>query len=149
MTEQHTETPDRTLSAASQESPRMAHVTVTINGRQYRMACEDGQEDHLNRLADAFNQRVEQLRGSFGEIGDHRLLVMAALMVSDELNEALNKIRQLEQDLSGVQETRVAAAGRSQLTQAAVVAALNAAAERIERVAKGLNQSLGDGVGIG
>jgi cell division protein ZapA len=127
----------------------MAHVTVSINGRQYRMACEDGQEDHLNRLAVDFNQRVEQLRGSFGEIGDHRLLVMAALMVSDELNEALQKIRQLEQDVSGMQETRVAAVGRTQLTQAAVVAALNAAAERIERVAKGLNQSLGDGVGIG
>jgi cell division protein ZapA len=127
----------------------MAHVTVTIDGRQYRMACEDGQEDHLTQLADAFNQRVEQLRGSFGQIGDHRLLVMAALMVSDELAEALNKVQQLEQDLTGAQETRVAAAGRSQLTQAAVVAALNAAAERIERVAKGLNQSLGDGVGIG
>ena len=127
----------------------MAHVTVSINGRQYRMACEDGQEDHLNRLAVEFNQRVEQLRGSFGEIGDHRLLVMAALMVSDELNEASEKIRHLEQDLSGMQETRAASAGRSQLTQAAVVAALNAAAERIERVAKGLNQSLGDGVAIG
>jgi cell division protein ZapA len=127
----------------------MAHVTVSINGRQYRMACEDGQEDHLNRLAVDFNQRVEQLRGNFGEIGDHRLLVMAALMVSDELNEALQKIRQLEQDVSGMQETRVAAVGRTQLTQTAVVAALNAAAERIERVAKGLNQSLGDGVGIG
>jgi len=127
----------------------MAHVTVSINGRQYRMACEDGQEDHLNRLAGEFNQRVEQLRGNFGEIGDHRLLVMAALMVSDELNEALQKIRQLEQDMSGMQETRVAAVGRTQLTQAAVVAALNAAAERIERVAKGLNQSLGEGVGIG
>jgi cell division protein ZapA len=127
----------------------MAHVTVIIDGRQYRMACEDGQEDHLNRLAVEFNQRVEQLRGNFGEIGDHRLLVMAALMVSDELNETLQRVRQLEQDLAGVQETRVAAVGRSQLTQAAVVAALNAAAERIERVAKGLNQSLGDGVGIG
>jgi cell division protein ZapA len=150
MTEQNTETPDRSLSpAANEEGPRMAHVTVTINGRQYRMACEDGQEDHLNRLANEFNQRVEQLRGSFGEIGDHRLLVMAALMVSDELNEALQRIRHLEQDVTGMQENRVAAAGRSQMTQAAVAAALNAAAERIERVAKGLNQSLGEGVGIG
>jgi cell division protein ZapA len=70
-------------------------------------------------------------------------------MVSDELNEALQRIGTLEQDVSGMQENRVAAAGRSQVTQAAVAAALNAAAERIERVAKGLNQSLGEGVGIG
>ena len=64
----------------------MAHVTVTINGRQYRMACEDGQESHLERLAADLDRHIEHLRGNFGEIGDNRLLVMAALTVSDELN---------------------------------------------------------------
>ncbi len=127
----------------------MAHVTVTINGRQYRMACEDGQEGHLTRLATDLDQRVEQLRGNFGEIGDSRLLVMAALTVSDELSEAAQRVRRLEEELSGLQDVQAAAAGRSQVTQAAVATALNAAAERIERVTRSLNQSLGDGVGIG
>ena len=127
----------------------MAHVTVTINDRQYRMACEDGQEGHLTRLATDLNQRVEQLRGNFGEIGDSRLLVMAALTVSDELSEAAQRVRRLEEELSGLQDAQVAAADRSQVTQAAVATALNAAAERIERVTRSLNQSLGDGVGIG
>jgi cell division protein ZapA len=127
----------------------MAHVTVTINDRQYRMACEDGQEGHLTRLATDLNQRVEQLRGNFGEIGDSRLLVMAALTVSDELSEAAQRVRRLEEELSGLQDAQVKAADRSQGTQAAVATALNAAAERIERVTRGLNQSLGDGVGIG
>lgn len=127
----------------------MAHVTVTINGRQYRMACEDGQEGHLTRLATDLDQRVEQLRGNFGEIGDSRLLVMAALTVSDELSEAAQRVRRLEEELSGLQDAQVAAADRSQVTQAAVATALNAAAERIERVTRSLNQSLGDGVGIG
>jgi len=127
----------------------MAHVTVTINGRQYRMACEDGQEGHLTRLATDLDQRVEQLRGNFGEIGDSRLLVMAALTVSDELSEAAQRVRRLEEELSGLQDAQAAAAGRSQVTQAAVATALNAAAERIERVTRSLNQSLGDGVGIG
>jgi cell division protein ZapA len=127
----------------------MAHVTVTINGRQYRMACEDGQEDHLTRLAADLDQRVEQLRGSFGEIGDNRLVVMAALMTGDELSEAMQRIRKVEEELAGLREARVTSAGRSQATQAAVVAALNAAAERIERVTKSLNQSLGGGVAIG
>jgi cell division protein ZapA len=127
----------------------MAPVTVTINGRQYRMACEDGEEDHLTRLADEFNQRVEQLRGNFGEIGDSRLLVMAAITISDEVAEAKKRIARLEGELAGLQEARVLAAGRSQATQAATVAALNAAAERIERVTRSLNQSLGDPVGIG
>jgi cell division protein ZapA len=127
----------------------MAHVTVTINGRQYRMACEDGQEGHLTGLATDLNQRVEQLRGNFGEIGDSRLLVMAALTVSDALSEATQRVRRLEEELSGLQDAQVAAADRSQATQAAVATALNAAAERIERVTRGLNKSLGDGVGIG
>jgi cell division protein ZapA len=127
----------------------MAHVTVTINGRQYRMACEDGQESHLMRLAEDLERRIGELRGNFGEIGDARLIVMAALMVGDELSEATAHSRKLEEEIASLQETRVTAAGRSQATQAAVAAALNAAAERIERVAKGLNQSLGNGVAIG
>jgi cell division protein ZapA len=127
----------------------MSHVNVTIHGRQYRMACEDGEEDHLTRLADEFNKRVDGLRGSFGEIGDSRLLVMAALTVSDALAEAKAQVARLEEELAGLQEARTVAAGRSQATQAATVAALNAAAERIERVTRSLNQSLGEPVGIG
>lgn len=127
----------------------MAHVTVTINGRQYRMACEDGQESHLMRLAEDLERRIGELRGNFGEIGDARLIVMAALMVGDELSEAKAREHKLQEEIASIQETRVTAAGRSQATQAAVAAALNAAAERIERVAKGLNQSLGNGVAIG
>jgi len=127
----------------------MAHVTVSINGRQYRMACEDGQESHLERLANELDRHVEQLRGSFGEIGDNRLLVMAALTISDELNEARQRMRRLETELAGLQDARVAAADRSQATQAAVAAALNAAAERIERVTKSLNQSIGGTVVVG
>jgi len=127
----------------------MAHVTVTINGRQYRMACEDGQEEHLTRLANDLNRHVERLRENFGEIGDNRLLVMAALTVSDQLSEALRRLGRLEDELSGIQDARVAAADRSHATQAAVAAALNAAAERIERVTRGLNQSVGSEIAIG
>ena len=51
----------------------MSHVSVTIHGRQYRMACEDGQEDHLVRLAKDLDQRIEQLKASFGAIGETSL----------------------------------------------------------------------------
>ena len=66
----------------------MAQVNVTINGRQFRMACEDGQEEHLQQLAEDLDERIVELRGQFGEIGDTRLTVMAALTVADELAEA-------------------------------------------------------------
>ena len=127
----------------------MSQVTVTINGRQFRMACEDGQESHLLRLAQDLDQRIEKLRVSFGEIGDTRLTVMAALTVADELVEANNKLRGVEEELEGVHEARASSAERASATQAAVAAALNAAAERIEQVTKALNQSRAGGVPLG
>lgn len=54
----------------------MAQVTVTIDGKAYRMACEEGQEDHLSDLATRFDQYVGHLKAQFGEIGDLRLTVM-------------------------------------------------------------------------
>jgi cell division protein ZapA len=128
----------------------MAQVSVTINGRQYRMACEDGQESHLMRLAKEVDARIGQLRSTFGEIGDTRLTVMAALTVADELSEANTKMRRLEEELSALQDARVVASDRAQMTHAAIVAALNAASERIEELTQKLNQTVGgESVAIG
>jgi cell division protein ZapA len=127
----------------------MAQVNVTINGRQYRMACEDGQEQHLLQLAQDLDRRIVELRGKFGEIGDTRLTVMAALTVADELTEATRRVRRLEEELAALQDARVASADRAKVTQAAIVAAFNSAAERIEAVTRRLNQNLGDGVAMG
>jgi cell division protein ZapA len=127
----------------------MAHVSVTINGRQYRMACEDGQENHLLWLSGDLDRRIGQLRAQFGEIGDMRLTMMAALTVADELVEAGKRLRRLEEELAALQDARAVATERAQATQAAVAAALNSASERIERVIKGLNRGLGENVAIG
>ena len=127
----------------------MAHVSVTINGRQYRMACEDGQENHLIWLSGDLDRRIGQLRAQFGEIGDMRLTMMAALTVADELVEAGKRLRRLEEDMAALQDARAVATERAQATQAAVAAALNSAAERIERVIKGLNRGIGENVAIG
>lgn len=127
----------------------MNHVNVTINGRQYRMACEDGQEEHLMQLADGLESRVTTLRGKFGEIGDARLTVMAALMVSDELLDSRKRIRALEEELKSLRDVRYAANSRARATQLAVAAALNAAAERIEKSTQVLNRTVGGGIAIG
>ena len=127
----------------------MNHINVTINGRQYRMACEEGQENRLLRLAENLETRVESLRGRFGEIGDARLTVMAALTVCDELQDAGQRIRALEAELATLRDVRVAAVDRAKATQAAVANALNAAAERIERTTQVLNRTVGGGVAIG
>jgi cell division protein ZapA len=127
----------------------MNHINVTINGRQYRMACEEGQEARLMRLAESLQSRVEDLRGKFGEIGDQRLTVMAALTACDELLDANARLEKLEQELAGLHDVRVAATDRARSTQVAVANALNAAAERIEKTTQVLNRTVGGGVAIG
>jgi len=127
----------------------MSHVNVTINGRQYRMACEEGQEARLLKLAESLESRVDGLRGKFGEIGDARLTVMAALTVCDELLDAQARIRNLEEELEALRDIRIAAADRARATQTAVANALNAAADRIEKTTQVLNRTIGGGVAIG
>ena len=123
----------------------MAHVSVTINGRQYRMACEDGQENHLVKLAKNLDERIVELRGKFGQIGDARLIVMAAITVADDLAEMGKRIRGLQDELAALQDARVVSADRMQATHAAIVAAFNSAAERIEGIARKLNQTVAEG----
>ncbi|MCK1358017.1 cell division protein ZapA [Bradyrhizobium sp. 199] len=127
----------------------MSHINVTINGRQYRMACEEGQEVRLLKLAESLETRIQSLRGKFGEIGDARLTVMAALTVCDELVDVGNRVRSMEQELTELRDFRNAAVERARMTQTAVVNALNAAAERIEKSTQVLNRTVGNGVAIG
>jgi cell division protein ZapA len=128
----------------------MPQINVTINGRQFRMACEDGQEDHLTRLARELDARIDGLRGKFGEIGDTRLTVMAALTIADELGEMASRLRRLEDELMSVQEAQATSTDRHETGQAAAAALLNAAAERIESITKKLNTAIGgSGVALG
>src|SRR5277367_6285816 len=126
----------------------MAQVSVTINGRQFRMACEDGQEGHLMELASELDGRITGLRAKFGEIGDTRLTVMAAITVADELSEAGLRIKRLEEELAALQDARVAASDQTRAAQASVAAALSAAAERVESITKKLNQTVSSSGGI-
>ncbi|MCB8837062.1 cell division protein ZapA [Aurantimonas sp. VKM B-3413] len=74
----------------------MPQVVVTIDGKTYRMACAEGEEDHLADLAADVDGKIAGLREAFGQIGDLRLTVMAAIQTADELFEARRKIRELE-----------------------------------------------------
>lgn len=128
---------------------RMSQVSVTINGRQFRMACEDGQEGHLMNLARDLDSRIEGLRAKFGEIGDTRLTVMAALTIADSLAETGQRMKRLEEQLASFKGARVDAADRDRTVQVAIAAALNAAAERIEAITRKLNSTIGGSVALG
>ncbi|MGC1776713.1 MAG: cell division protein ZapA [Xanthobacteraceae bacterium] len=120
----------------------MAQVSVTINGRQFRMTCEDGQEEHLMTLARDLDTRISGLRAKFGEIGDTRLTVMAAITVADELAETAVRVKRLEGELATAQAAGTAASDRNKAAQTSVASALSAAAERIESITKKLNATV-------
>jgi cell division protein ZapA len=116
----------------------MPSVNVTINGKSYRLACDEGQEAHLLALADEINGHIEGFKGSFGEIGDGRLTVMAALMVADQLSEMRRRMAEMEVLLAAERAANAEAARRFEGAQDQLAEALTAAAERVERLTASL-----------
>lgn len=124
----------------AREGGELAHVTVNINGKPYRMACNEGEEPHLTALAERFDAYVGRLKGSFGEIGDQRLTVMAGIMVTDELQEAARRLQSLERELAEALGGRDAALGQALSAEKQLADRLADAALRIEAVAERLAQ---------
>ncbi len=68
----------------------MAQVTIRINGYAYTVGCEDGQEQHLERMAGEIEQRINSIKSIGGQSGEARLLMLAALLLADELHDTRN-----------------------------------------------------------
>ncbi len=107
----------------------MAQVSVTINGRNYRIACDDGQEAHLTKLAEYIDKRVVELVGAVGQIGDTRLMVMAGLLIADELSDAYDELAALKKN------------GAEAADSESVAANVEALAVRIEAIAARLEDT--------
>ena len=104
----------------------MAQVSISVNGRDYQIACEDGEEEHIAYLAQYINHHVDNLVESVGQVGEARLLLMAALVLADELSEAYSEL----DDQKGVAEEDDAGA-----------ALMEALTERLENVAARMEKS--------
>jgi cell division protein ZapA len=117
----------------------MASVNVLINGKNYRMACEEGQEQHLISLAEKLDSYVGQLKGSFGEIGDQRLTVMAGIMVTDELVELQKKTAKLEAKLEEVSENSKSSSSAAAAAEEDVAAKISELAQRLSVMADKLS----------
>ncbi|TDQ67371.1 cell division protein ZapA [Maritalea mobilis] len=116
----------------------MAEIQVEIDGRKYRMACEDGQEGHVRSLADRFSGYVEGLKSEFGQVGDVRLTVMAALTVMDDLKALEDELKDAKSALDQLStKSNKLIADRDQLEEnfANQVVMI---AERVETLAKQL-----------
>ncbi|MBV8107573.1 MAG: cell division protein ZapA [Hyphomicrobiales bacterium] len=88
----------------------MAQVSVTIDGRRCRVACNEGEEERLESLARMIDDKIGELRASFGEIGDQRLVVMAALTIADNLAEARDEVAAERERTRAVEARNVALA---------------------------------------
>ena len=119
----------------------MPEVNVEINGRKFRMACEEGQEQHLLGLADRFNAQIDQFKGTFGEIGDNRLTVMAGIAVLDELAEAERRIEALEAEVAELTQAGQDIAAELENTEARFAGKLTEAAKALEGVADSLDEA--------
>ena len=119
----------------------MPEVNVEINGRKYRMACEEGQQSHLIGLAERFNAHVEGLKGAVGEIGDNRLTVMAGIAVVDELAEAERRIKELETEVLVLTRAGQEVASEIEMLETRFAEKLNGAAQALESVAGILDET--------
>jgi len=117
----------------------MAQVTVQIDGKAYRMACEEGQEGHLEELAAGFDRYVGHLKSQFGEIGDLRITVMAGIMVMDELNEITRRLARLEKETEELRKGRESVMSEVSRNEEAIALALTELTGQIQGMAAKLN----------
>ena len=116
----------------------MSQVMLTINGRSYPVACDDGQEDRIRQLGQYIDTKVTEFAKKWGQIGDARLILMAGLVITDELAEMTESARK-QQRRNGPPAS--IAQDRDAATEAVLAAGIESLADRIEAVAARLERT--------
>lgn len=118
----------------------MGTMTVNILGRDYPIACDDGQEAHLGKLTQMVNDRVNKLSQEMGRGPESTMLVYTALMLADELQDARNDVKMLRNELNALSDANTSdvSSTRIQEMENAMVDSMNHIADRIEKIAQQL-----------
>jgi len=120
----------------------MAHVSVIIDGKTYRMACKDGQEEHLRGLGQKMDQAIQTLKEGFGDVGDQRLAIMAGIMMADQLAESELQAKGLRAEVDSLKESRNALIDRYHGAEDTLTRALQEVTGRVTKLADRLNDSV-------
>jgi cell division protein ZapA len=120
------------LIAAAERGYVMGQVSVTLNGRTYRLECGEGEETHLIALAEYLGSHVDTMKRKFGQVGDDRLILMASLLVTDELWELRRQMQELKSTLAEARRDRSVADESVKSVQSDLVRRIGAAADRLE-----------------
>jgi cell division protein ZapA len=113
----------------------MSKVSVTLNGRAFTIGCEEGQEAYLRKLADHLDGKVKAMSDQVGQIGDMKLLLMASLIVVDELSEAEKRIATLNSHVDRLGSDTRGVIDEMDQDRAELTRRLVMAAERLEAMA--------------
>src|ERR1700761_4543902 len=113
----------------------MPLVNIMVNGRAYTVACDDGEEDHLRELAATVDAKAREVLSSVGQVGDTRLLLMAALLMADEHSAALSRLEASAGSAQALNSAREALENRAQDAESRAADALELAAKRVEDIA--------------
>jgi len=89
----------------------MGQVTVKVNNIAYQVGCDDGEEDHVLYLAEFIDNRVQELARAMGQVGEERLLLMASLLIAEDLEESYSELEVLRQEIAALKGGEGAAAG--------------------------------------
>lgn len=116
----------------------MPQVTVGIGGRSYRLACNPGEEAHLEQLALTLDRKIQEMRQAFGEIGDQRLAIMAALTIADDAAELRRRAAAETERADAAEQEAREARRQAEKIEDAVTDALNEMAARVETFAAAL-----------
>jgi cell division protein ZapA len=110
----------------------MGQVNVTLNGRSYRLECNEGEEAHLVELSEYLGTHVDEMRRKFGQVGDDRLILMASLVLADELWELRREMDDMRTALAEARHDKSASDENAKTVQADLSSKISDAAERLE-----------------
>lgn len=117
----------------------MSTLNIMINGRDYQVACDEGQEQHVKMLAEDIDDRVRMLSSRIGQAGDNVLLVLASLMMADELNDVRREVSELQKQINITTDSLES--GKMVQMEKAIAATIHDIASRIERIAETIEKS--------
>lgn len=113
----------------------MSKVTISLNGRAFTIGCEEGQQAYLRELAGHLDNHVRDLAEKVGQIGELRLLLMAALIVADECREAQGRVSELEEEMVETRGKTSQSEARRRNDRARAAELLDKTAQRLEALA--------------
>ncbi len=113
----------------------MPLVNIMVNSRAYTVACDEGEESHLQMLAEHVDAKVRELLSTVGQVGDQRLLLMAALLLADEHHELSSRLEQRTQELGELAGSHGDVSDKLERSEARAAELLEAAAKELEDVA--------------